>query len=69
MTVHQIVVLFMGLHVLPKFDTAVRLVVDVFSSHDGTCAERTGDAVLVWKGIEPKNAQEYHFNDHFRGIS
>ena len=58
-----------GLQVLCKVDAAVRLVVDVLAGDDGTWAERTGYPVLVWKGIEPKNAQEHHFNDHFRWIS
>jgi hypothetical protein len=62
-------VFLVGLHVLGKIDTAVRLVVDVLPSDDGMWAESRGDAVFVWEGIEPEDAQENHFEDDFGGVA
>ncbi len=62
---HGIIMFFMGLDVLSKLDSTVFVVVDAKTGDDVARAESFGYAVLVGKSIQPEDAEENHFGDHF----
>ncbi len=60
-----VIMFFMSLDVLSKLDPTVFVVVDAKTSDDVARAESFGYAVLVGKSIQPEDAEENHFGDHF----
>jgi hypothetical protein len=68
-SVHIVVVFLVCLGVLSVFEFAMRLVVDVFPSHNGPWADCWGSPMLVWECVEPKNAQKYHFDNQLGRVA
>jgi hypothetical protein len=63
---HGVVVFLVSLDVLSVLDTAVFGIVDLQASDDGARTESLRYAEPVREGVDPKNTQKDHFDNHTR---